>query len=627
MKIAFISPYTELALLVEDISKQMGIRVDVFKGVFEKGAEIIKKLEKQNYEVVISRGATYWSIVNEANIPVVSCEATSFDILHAIDDARKISKDIGLIIHEPIIFDYEFISKVFDINLIYKASYKNSVQLKKMVKKAIEDGAKVIIGGVVTKSYAEELGCRGILLESTSETIRQAINKAIEVANLSRKQKIETERLNHIINFSYEGIMVTDSEGIVTEFNHAAEEIMEIKAEEIKGKKADKFIPSTKLAEVAKKGEPQLGKIQKIKNGTIITNRIPIKVNNEVLGAVATFQDIGKVQDWEVKIRSEIYKKGLVARYKFKDYLGKNEEVKKLILKAKKYSKSDSTVLILGESGTGKEILSQSMHNESMRKGYPFVAVNCSAIPEHLLESELFGYEEGAFTGAKKGGKVGLFELAHKGTIFLDEIGSISQSLQASLLRVLQEREIWKIGSNQVVHIDVRVIAATNENLLEAVENGIFRRDLYYRLNVLNLKTIPLRKRKEDIIEVVKHYLKFSYGIEDIYFDEKTIENIKGYYWPGNVRELQNFAERLVLLKDEISINEIFEEFRSVASTEHKENQDDKAYIKLKKSTLKEMEKEIIEKLYRECGENSTVLAEKLQVSRTTLWKKLKEIK
>lgn len=626
MKIGFISPYQGLTQLVKSISTDMGVHVDVFEAVFEGGVEILTRLEEEKYDIAISRGATYWSISKKAKIPVINCGVTSFDILYALYEARKISKNIALIIYEPIPLNYELISEIFGISLIYLTSYKDTEELRKMVEKAAGGGAEVIIGGILTIQYAQDIGKMGVLLRTSEETIRQAIRNAVEIINHTRKQQLEAERLKQLVNFSYDGIVLTDSKGIVTVFNPAAEEIMGIKAEEILNNRADEYIPTTGLIEVFNTGEAQLGRLQKYKNTTIITNRIPIKVKDEVLGVVATFQDIGKIQDWEMKIRSELSQKGLVAKYTFHSYIGSSSKVKKMLLKARQYTQSDSTVLISGESGTGKEILAQSIHNASPRKDYPFVAVNCTAIPEHLLESELFGYEEGAFTGAKKGGKIGLFELAHRGTIFLDEIGSISKNLQSNLLRVLQEREVWRLGSNRVVQIDVRVIAATNSNLQEAVERGEFRSDLYYRLNVLNLKTIPLRERKEDIIELFNYFIKY-YGGKQICINQETETLLTQYYWPGNVRELQNFVERLILLKDQMPITEVLDELVSRKRDESANiwSRDEKDRITIRKGTLREMENTIIKHLYKEYNENSTLLAEKLNISRTTLWKKLKE--
>jgi PAS domain S-box-containing protein len=439
----------------------------------------------------------------------------------------------------------------------------------------------------------------------------------------TKKEMIEKKRLSHILEFSHEGIIVTNEKGLVTFFNPSAEEIMKIKAEDIIGKRVDEYIPTTELYKVIKTGESQLGKIQKIKNTKILTNRIPILINEEVQGVVATFQDINKIQDYEFEIRKELSHKGLTSKYTFDNYVGKCKKTKELISKAKIYAESDSTILISGESGTGKEILAQSIHSYSRRNRNPFVAINCSAIAENLLESELFGYEEGSFTGAVKGGKMGVFELAHKGTIFLDEIGSMPINLQTSLLRTLQEKEVRRIGSDRIIKVDVRVIAATNNNLIEEVVNNRFRKDLYYRLNVLKLDTYPLRERKEDIKPLFQYFVSIHMN-KTLSIDKKLEEQLKNYHWPGNVRELGNFVERVVLLNDTVDIHEIFNEF--VREGEFKSlqlNNTNKDVLEINIGTLEDMEKQIINNLHREYR-NKTMLAENLGISRTTLWKKMK---
>lgn len=624
MKIAFIAPYEELTSLVLDISKEMSVEIDAYTGSFEDASHIAKKLEAKGYDILISRGATYQHIKDSVKIPIVKCEISSFDILHALFDSMKYLENvrkIGLILPKSIALEGNKISKIFDIKLIYMASYTHIEETKVMVNEAINKGAEVIIGGISTFKHAEALGKKGILLKTSRETVLQAMNTALEVYDLTRKQMMETERLNNILKFSYEGIIVADTNGIVNFFNPTAERIFDIKADEIIGKKADEYIPTTKLLEIVETGQAQLSQIQKFNNNTIVTNRIPIKVKDKVEGAVATFQEISKIQDYEKMYRSEIYKKGLVANYTFYDYIGENSKVKEMIKNAKIYAKSDSTVLIIGESGTGKEILAQSIHNASNRNNNPFVAVNCSAIPENLLESELFGYEDGAFTGAKKGGRMGLFELAHTGTILLDEIGSMPLNLQTRLLRVLQEKEVWRIGSDKSIKIDVRVIASTNTNLFEAVERGDFRRDLYFRLNVLKLETLPLSHRTGDV-KLIFDYFVSKYSDKAISINEELATKLEEYNWPGNVRELQNFVERISLLKEYIPIETIFEELIEGHDKDISTPIDGDSLI-VKKGTKDEMEKEIFQKLYAECNNNATLLAKKLGISRTTVWKKL----
>ncbi|MDR7869566.1 MAG: sigma 54-interacting transcriptional regulator [Tissierellaceae bacterium] len=624
MKIAFIAPYEELTNLVLDISREMNIEVDAYTGSFEDAAEIAKRLEAKGYDILISRGATYQHIKDSVKIPIVKCEMTSFDILYAIFDSIKYLRDerkIGLILSNKLSLEAEKISEIFNIKLIYMASYNQIEETKEMVKEAIEKGAEVIIGGISTVRHAEDLGKKGVLLKTSKETVQQSIYTALEVYDLTRKQMMETERLNHILKFSYEGIIVTDTNGIVTFFNPTAERIFDINANKIIGKRADEYIPTTKLLEVVETGQAQLSQIQKFNNNTIITNRIPIKVKGKIGGAVATFQEISKIQDYEKMYRSEIYKKGLIAYYTFYDYIGENKAVKDMIKNAKIYAKSDASVLIIGESGTGKEILAQSIHNASNRCNNPFVAVNCSAIPENLLESELFGYEDGAFTGAKKGGKMGLFELAHTGTILLDEIGSMPLNLQSRLLRVLQEKEVWRLGSDKSIKVDVRVISSTNTDLFEAVEKGEFRRDLYFRLNVLKLETSPLRNRKNDV-KLIFDYFVSKYSDKHITLSQQQLAILEEYEWPGNVRELQNFVERVSLLKEYVPMEKIIDDLIEGHEKGSKYLADGDSII-IKKGTKDSMEKQIFEKLYAECNYNATLLAEKLGISRTTVWKKL----
>lgn len=266
--------------------------------------------------------------------------------------------------------------------------------------------------------------------------------------------------------------------------------------------------------------------------------KTPIMLMDEIMGYYIVFQNEKDLIDLEINARKLIEKKGLYAKYHFTDIIHESPIMQECINTAKTVALTDHTVLITGESGTGKELLAQSIHNFSKRKNMSFVAINCAALPESLLESELFGYEGGSFTGARKNGKLGLFEQANGGTIFLDEIGDISPNLQSRLLRVLQERQIMRIGSDRVIKINTRIIAATNKNLLSEVEKGNFRKDLFYRLNVITINIEPLRKRKEDILPLMAAFLDSKYNeLNEI--DKKLLH---AYSWPGNVRELESAA-------------------------------------------------------------------------------------
>ncbi len=335
--------------------------------------------------------------------------------------------------------------------------------------------------------------------------------------------------------------------------------------------------------------------------------------------------------------------KGLVAHYSFRDLVG--PALQETILTAERFSKVDATVLIWGESGTGKELFAQSIHNNSTRCHGPFVALNCASLPESLLESELFGYEEGAFTGAKKGGKIGLFELANGGTIFFDEIGKMSLNLQAGLLRVLQTKEVRRVGGGRIISIDARVIAASNQNLQAEVEKGTFRDDLFYRLNVLNLYLLPVRSRREDIpflIDNIMGRLEKKLGFRST-ISPQFRKLLLAYNWPGNVRELENILERYTVLVGEgdqtlyceliISFPElqpfeaeVLDDLATIGTQFDEKTTIQEEFIEsisIRPGTLAEMERQLIRELLKNYNGNKTRVAATLGISRTTLWKRL----
>lgn len=312
----------------------------------------------------------------------------------------------------------------------------------------------------------------------------------------------------------------------------------------------------------------------------------------------------------------------------------RNSAMAETIQKARQYAVSNSNVLILGESGTGKEMFAQSIHNASRFAQGPFVAINCAALPENLLESELYGYEEGAFTGAKKGGKPGLFELSHNGTLFLDEIGELPLRLQGKLLRSIQERCIYRVGGEKMIPITNRLICATNRDLWKNVEQGEFREDLYYRINVLQVHIPPLRERREDILPLARMLLqnKRKDSIPAAgELPDQVLEQMTSYYWPGNVRQLESFLERVVAVSigggmDAETFSHLFTEL-----TEHSPNrassppaEKEPEYLVLRRGCFEEMERQIFQDAYHASGGCVQRVVEQLGLSRSTVWRKLK---
>lgn len=365
---------------------------------------------------------------------------------------------------------------------------------------------------------------------------------------------------DEILSLSDDGFIVVDTEGIITDINDQYCEYLKTTKEEAVGRCIKEIIPNTKMFDIMKKAYKEEGAILRlqeqrddVEDATFLVNRSCVYDNSKkVIAGVAQVKfrlqtlDSAKklIQEYaEFEFYKEEYRKKNNAGYcSFDAVLGESPAFRELKKKGKKAARTSFSVLLTGETGTGKEVFATAIHYSSDRREKPMVSINCAAIPAELLESELFGYEEGAFTGAKKGGKKGKFELANKGTLFLDEIGDMPLAMQAKLLRVLQEREVEKIGGYKPIPVDVRIIAATRKNLYEMMQNGEFREDLYYRLNVINIEMILLKDRQEDILELADYFLKRlnnEYKTA-ITLSKEVKECFKNYSWPGNVRELDN---------------------------------------------------------------------------------------
>ncbi|HHW03063.1 MAG TPA: sigma 54-interacting transcriptional regulator [Thermoanaerobacterales bacterium] len=622
--ILLIAPYEDLEKTAKDVIKEYNLPVDVIQGNLSDGASIAKHAEEKGVEVIISRGGTYQVIKNAVNIPVVEIQVSAFDILRALKDLLDYRGPIGIVGYENVVFGIDTLIDVLKLDLI-RVIFKSEKDAPRQVHEVASKGVREFVGDTIGIKTVKNLGYRGRLIESGKEAVLSAIYEARRVLEIRREERARAERFKVIMDFIHDGIIAVDEKGCITIFNKTAGEIFK-KSDNPVGKPVSELLETTKLPEVLKTGEPQLGELQRVGDVVIATNRVPIIVDGEIKGAVATFQDVTQIQKMEQKIRRELHQKGLVAKYSFKDIIHKSQIMEDLIYRAKKYAELDSTtVLILGETGTGKELFAHSIHNESPRAKGPFVAINCAALPENLLESELFGYAEGAFTGARRGGKIGLFEMAHMGTIFLDEIGDMPLNLQSRLLRVIQEKEVMRIGDDRVIPVDVRIIASTNRNLEEDIEKGTFRRDLFYRLNVLKLIIPPLRERKEDIpllvdLFVEKYSARLGKKVRGI--AQKARDLLINLDYPGNVRELKGVIERAVAYAE----SEYIEEADLGISNQAAKQSDTISRDIFKGNfTLKEIEIMAIKETLVKTQNNISEAARLLGVDRTTIWRKIKE--
>ncbi|MED1860013.1 sigma-54 interaction domain-containing protein [Brevibacillus reuszeri] len=359
--------------------------------------------------------------------------------------------------------------------------------------------------------------------------------------------------LESIVNRIEDAVIAFDEKELIRFVNQKAIDTLNLVESQVVGASAASCLPPD-FYECIQQCEENEDILVDWANKTFFFRKMHIVMEGSFLGSLLLFRKAAEIEKLEHDYRMRLYSKGLVAKYQFEDIYGESPSFQKVIQIARKIARSNSTVLLLGETGTGKELLAQAIHNASPRRREPFVGVNFAAISETLLESELFGYEEGAFTGARKGGHMGWFELAHKGTIFLDEIGDASGAIQNRLLRVLQERQIMRVGGNKVIPTDIRVIAATNQDLPRMIREGSFRADLYYRLNILPIHLPPLRSRREDIGWLIQQFVKkYSFDLRRAPFTltSEALKAMEQYEWPGNIRELENVVEYLAHVVEE----------------------------------------------------------------------------
>jgi len=469
-------------------------------------------------------------------------------------------------------------------------------------------------------------------LTANNETLLDFIGRMADLIagkvverEMVREKIVIANRLEAVVDSVYEGVMAMDEQGFVTNFNLSAERMFGIKREHVVGKIVQDVFGDSMLIDALKAGKgfkarEYLVNFQGKKLHFWITAK-PIKSDQkDSVGIVATFRDFREAQKLAYQIVTT------QETMDFNDIIGQSTAIREVINKATKIATSNSTVLIVGESGTGKEIFARAIHTAGSSVSKPFVPINCGAIPEHLLESELFGYEEGAFTGARRGGKPGKFELANGGTIFLDEIGNMSLYLQAKLLRVLQERQIERVGSTQMVPVNIRIIAATNSDLQDMVRRGRFREDLYYRLSVIPLVIPSLRERREDIPLLLDHFTRRFAGLMDKKIERCSEDAIKlclDYSWPGNIRELINAVEYAINLEEsQVIMPESLpprlresNEKRAMSGISHDEIR-----------PLEQLEKEAISRALEVYGwseEGKKKAATMLGISRATIYRKI----
>lgn len=632
-EIAIITPIasmTEAAQFVIDENSYSD--VEVFGGDLNlwKGVDAARRAIEKGAKVIISRGGTYDLIKSELNVPVVEIIVTAYDLIDSFKLVKQAGESgvVGVVGYKNVISGAQTVAEVMGLEAVC-LELRDGFDIATEVETLIHQGVRVFVGDGNVRDAVEKHQCRTFIINSGAHALHNSIEHARGILYASKKEKERARQFSTIIDFVHDGIIAIDGAGIVTVFNSASEEITGFSKKKAIGKKITEIIPETRLLAVLETEKAEIGDIQRLSDETVVaTNRVPVIVDGEVKGAVATYQDISEVQRLEQRIRIRLSEKGFLAQYGFDDIVYESELMSDCIKTAKQFSKYDTSVLICGPSGVGKELFAQGIHNTSLRKNLPFVAINCAALPESLIESELFGYVEGSFTGAAKKGKPGLFEMAHGGTIFLDEISELPLLLQGRLLRVLQEKQVMRIGDNKLIPVDVRIICATNKDLRNLVSKNLFRVDLYFRVAILELFIPPLSEREQDIVALGRHFVE-EYGRRyrkgDVCLSDDAIDYLCRYSFEGNVRELKGMIERAVVISDglEISARELIVkrggDFSAPADGFHRFYAD--------KNTLKQLENEYIDYVYKKSNGSIKDCSSILGIDRTTLWRRIKEIR
>ncbi len=518
---------------------------------------------KRTYDAIIARGFASGRIHEHyPDLPIIPLTVSEFDIFQTILEShiKAKAKRIAVI---AFFGDFSEATPIFDflgctVTGIPVDDEKNLPDIMLRLKK---EGYDAVIGGYSAYLLKDACSIPVYLVHTSRNTIIRALNEARTTVEQLRNEQFFSEIYKSMLYASRDGILFVRPDGCIQVRNHVTHQLCGSHVHKSVSLKLKFPILWPYFEEVLKTNKELTGVLAKFPETgiTVSASFTPVLVDEELSGILITMTDVTQIQHLESKIRSSLSRKGMTAKYTFDDVVHESGVIEKAIASARKYALSDSNIFIVGESGTGKEVFAQSIHNESARKNGPFVAVNCAALPDNLLESELFGYVDGAFTGASRGGKMGMFEQAHNGTLFLDEIGEIAPSTQAVLLRVLQERQVRRIGDDKMIPVNVRVISATNHSLTQLVACGAFRQDLLYRLDVLRLHIPPLRSRGNDISLLFRWMTEVYAEKHGLAVPEVTPEAfrlLQQHPFYGNIRELQNIAERTCLNIRNNSISE-----------------------------------------------------------------------
>lgn len=627
-RIAVLTYLSSLEEMMHDYRDDPDFTLDFYKLSYDKLIQGAQRLLAEGYEAIICYSAFGHSLVKEIGHSIVLLQKTDADTIKALQHARHFTTEVGLTVAEDEYVDVLCLEKLLDMR-IRVISYATVEDLRVRIRKAVEEGMGALVGGGFSALMAplHQIDC--VVITPNAYSIRIAVEQAVATAKARRRERESAERLVSILRHFREGVICVSQDGDVVFQNAKVAEILKIHREKRMGKTVERYFGLLHITDVLRDGVAREEQVVHINNEEFLVTTIPISIQADLQCAVAFIADITTLQNISGRIRASQKKSGFAAHYEVEDILGQTPEVERLRKMIGLYAAHESAVCIHGESGTGKELVAQALHNLGPRREKPFVALNCAALPESLLESELFGYAEGAFTGARRGGKPGVFEMAHKGTLFLDEVGEMGHSTQLRLLRVLEAKELVRVGGDQVIPVDIRIISASHKSLADLTRQGTFRHDLFYRLASLRLHVPPLRERLADVPILMEGVLK-KHGKAARELSSPFLKLLCNSPWPGNVREILAFMESyLIVLGDRALDVDLFKELLHEWTSGYTLAISPARAQGLPSGNMKQQlelsRRELAQETVKQCGGNKRQAALRLGISYNTLWRILAE--
>lgn len=552
-RFAFVSNSLEIAHAVRDYAATQGIAIEVRLATMEKALPVAQQLLLDGVDVILGGGGTGKLLRQTLERPVVTIARSHLDMIQALQKAKTTTRHIAITCYDMVPESLSMLAEILDVR-VRPVPFTSTRELVEGIAKAVQEGVGCVVGGGVCGEIAHAQGCKYVVVVPGAEVIQRALEDARNIALSQSRDREQSAWLQGMVDVLHDGILCIDTTGKIATANATAQRLLGA-SHPFEDVDMATVVQNMGLHHALTTGRAEADSLQRVGGQDFVITTTPIRVGGQIQGAVASFRPSSYIRSMEGKLKAQLRNSGFTTRHSMDSIVGQSPTMRGMKEKAVRFASTSAAILIQGETGTGKELLAHALHNASPRCHKPFVALNCAALSESLLESELFGYDEGAFTGARRGGKDGLFVLANGGSIFLDEIGDIPAALQVRLLRVLEAQEIMRVGGDRSIPVNVRVISSTWKDLAKEVREGRFRGDLYYRLATLCLYVPPLRQRTEDMGDLLQVLLR-RHGAKRSCVSERGVECLQAHGWSGNIRELDALIQRYVLLLEGSSPND-----------------------------------------------------------------------